>query len=358
MFVSVANMPETGASRLRWRLTDDDGGQPELFDAVERVPGTRELAGLEFMHVRAQRVINRVPDASRMPFRYTVNPYRGCSHACVYCFARPTHEYLNLDSGRDFESRIVVKVNAVERLRSELASPRWDAELIALGTNTDPYQPCEGRYRLTRGIVEALTEAGNPFSIVTKSPLVLRDLDVLERAAADGLVHVDLSIGCIDRDAWRLTEPSAPSPQRRLATVSALNAAGVPCGVLVAPVLPGISDRDEQLDRLVAACVHAGAASIAAIALHLRPGVREHYLGWLEDARPDLVDDHLARYRGAYLTVDERRRLSARVQERAAFHRLRADVAGRSPARTRRLPPGPGDEPAAGGPATAQLRLV
>ncbi len=205
-------MAESGAERLRWRLTDDDGGQPELFDGVTTVPGTRELAGLEFMHVRAKRVINRVPDGSRMPFRHTVNPYRGCSHACVYCFARPTHEYLNLDRDRDFDTRIVVKVNAVERVEAELASPRWGRELVALGTNTDPYQPCEGRYRLTAGIVAALTAAGNPFSIVTKSTLVLRDVDILAEAAERGLVHVDLSVGCLDRDVWRLTEPSTPSP--------------------------------------------------------------------------------------------------------------------------------------------------
>lgn len=350
-------MVESGAKRLRWRLIDDDGGQGELFDGVTAVPGTRELAGLEFMHVRAKRVINRVPDGSRMPFRHTVNPYRGCSHACVYCFARPTHEYLNLDRGRDFDTRIVVKVNAVERVEAELASPRWGRELVALGTNTDPYQPCEGRYRLTAGIVAALTAAGNPFSIVTKSTLVLRDVNALAEAAERGLVHVDLSVGCLDRDVWRLTEPSAPSPDRRLETVAALNRAGVPCGVLVAPIIPGISDGQEQLDRLVSACVDAGADSIAAIALHLRPGVREHYLSWLSGARPGLVPDHLIRYRGAYLAADARRLLSARVQELASSHRRRAGVAGRGGARMasqrrpRVAPPDvDGDQP--------QLRLI
>ncbi len=353
-------MADTGASRFRWRLTDDDGGRPELFDPVDRVPGTRELAGLEFLHVRAQRVINRVPDGSRMPFRHTVNPYRGCSHACVYCFARPTHEYLGLDSGRDFESRIVVKVNAVERVRAELASPRWAGELVALGTNTDPYQPCEGRYRLTRGVIEALADAGNPFSVVTKSPLVLRDLDVLTRAAAAGLARVDISVGCLDRDVWRLTEPSAPSPQRRLATVAALNDAGVPCGVLAAPVLPGISDGDDQLDRLVAGCVQAGAVSIAAVPLHLRPGVREHYLGWLDEARPELVDDHRRRYRGAYLAGEERRDLSGRVQELAAAHRRRTGIRPRAlgPRRPLRQPASPVDARRAAPVEDAQLRLV
>ncbi len=324
-------MSRDHAAPLRWRLTDDDGGQPELFDAVERVPGTRELAGLEFLHVRAKRVINRVPEASRMPFRFTINAYRGCSHACVYCFARPSHEYLNLDRGRDFDTRIVVKVNAVERVRAELASRRWTGELIALGTNTDPYQPCEGRYRLTRGILEALVEAGNPFSIVTKSALVLRDTDLLIAATAGGGVHVDISVGCLDHDVWRATEPHAPRPERRIETVAALTAAGVSCGVLVAPVLPGISDGDGQLDRLVAASVAAGARSIATVALHLRPGVREHYLGWLRGTHPELLADHLQRYRTAYLPADERRDLSARVQELAAKHRRASRLGGDLP---------------------------
>ncbi len=324
-------MPTEQASPLRWKLTDDDGGQPELFDAIERVPGTRDLAGLEFLHVRAKRVINRVPETSRMPFHYTINPYRGCSHACVYCFARPSHEYLNLDRGRDFDTRIVVKVNAVERVQAELASRRWTGELIALGTNTDPYQPCEGRYRLTRGIIEALVAAANPFSIVTKSPLVLRDVDLLTAAMAGGGVHVDMSVGCLDHDVWRATEPHAPSPERRLETVAALSEAGVSCGVLVAPVLPGISDGDAQLDRLVAAGVAAGAQSIATVALHLRPGVREHYLEWLRGAHPELVADHLMRYRTTYLPSDERRDLSAHVQELAAQHRRRANLVGALP---------------------------
>ena len=350
-------MSTNQTSRLRWRLTDDDGGQPELFDAVERVPGTRELAGLEFLHVRAKRVINRVPDASRMPFRYTINAYHGCSHACVYCFARPSHEYLNLDRGRDFDTRIVVKVNAVERVRAELAARSWTGELIALGTNTDPYQPCEGRYRLTRGILEALVAAGNPFSIVTKSPLVLRDVDLLVAAMEGGGVHVDVSVGCLDRDVWRATEPHVPSPERRLQTVAALTQAGVSCGVLVAPVLPGLSDGEAQLDRLVAASVTAGAQSIACVALHLRPGVREHYMGWLRTAYPELLPDHLQRYRTAYLPDDERRGLSAQIQELAARHRRQAHLAGAlptSPRWRRRDPPRVTPEPG----RDEQLRLM
>ena len=175
---------------LRWRLADDPDvevpGQGSLFssdDLMTTERGTGRLSGLEFLHVHARRIINEVPAASRMPFRFTINAYRGCSHACTYCFARPTHDYLGLDIGDDFDRRIVVKVNAVERLRAELRSPKWTGESIAMGTNTDPYQRCEGKYRLTRGIVEVLGEAANPFSILTKSALVLRDLDLLTAAA-------------------------------------------------------------------------------------------------------------------------------------------------------------------------------
>src|SRR5438270_4488835 len=232
---------------LRWRLIDQEE-QPALFDpVVQRHQGRGELVGLELLHVRARRVINEVPAASRMPFRFTINAYRGCSHACSYCFARSTHEHLNLGVGEDFERRIVVKVNAVERVRAELAARSWGGAHIAMGTNTDPYQTCEGRYRLTRGIVEALGEAGNPFSILTKSTLILRDLDVLAEAARRTEVAANLSIGTLDREVWETSEPGTPNPLRRVDAVARLNAAGIRCGVLIAPVLPGISDASEQL---------------------------------------------------------------------------------------------------------------
>jgi DNA repair photolyase len=255
-----------------------------------------------------------------MPFRWTINPYRGCSHGCVYCFARPTHEYLGLDIGDDFDRRIVVKVNAVERLRAELRSPRWGGESIAMGTNTDPYQPAEGRYRLTRGIVEALSEARNPFSILTKSTLIGRDADLLAEAARRTEVATALSIGCLDAGVWRATEPHAANPLRRMETVARLNEAGVPCAVMVAPVLPGISDGDDQLEAVVRAAIDAGATSISGIALHLRPGVRDHYMGWLAGARPELVAETERRYRGAYATPAERRALAERLRRLIERH--------------------------------------
>jgi DNA repair photolyase len=317
----VARSPDS--SSLRWRLEADE--QPALFadeTAVERHLGTGEYRGMEFLHVNARSIINAVPGASRMPFRYTINAYRGCSHACVYCFARPTHEYLGMNIGRDFERRIVVKVNAVERLRAELRAPTWGGDHIAMGTNTDPYQSAEGKYHLTRRIVEELARAANPFSILTKSTLVLRDLPVLVEAARRTRVRLDMSIGTLDEEVWRLTEPGTPPPKRRIDAVRRLNDAGIPCGVLVAPILPGLSDRDEQVRDVVAACLEAGAVSVSAVALHLRPGVREHYLSWLRTVRPDLV--------AAYDLLFQRSAYQPRSQQ-ARLARLVADAVAASP---------------------------
>jgi DNA repair photolyase len=300
---------------------DQPGALPfALPGAVVRTFDTPGFAGMTFYEIRAKSIISRVPAASRMPFEYTINPYRGCSHACVYCFARPTHEYLGFDIGRDFDRRIVVKVNAVERLRAELRSPRWAGEEIAMGTNTDPYQPVEGRYRLTRGIVETLTEAGNPFSILTKSTLIGRDIDVLTAAAARTEVNTAFSIGCLDEDVWRLVEPHTPNPMRRMETVARFADAGLPCGILMAPILPGISDDPAQIEAVVKAAVEAGATSLTPILLHLRRGVREHYLAWLETARPELMPEMRRRYRRAYAAAEERERLSTMVREMVARH--------------------------------------
>ena len=300
---------------FRWPIESGDTSGT-LFGqfGLERHVGRGEYRGLEFLHVNARTIINRVPASSRMSFEYTINAYRGCSHACTYCFARPTHEFLGLGIGEDFERRIVVKVNAVERARAEVSSARWHGDLIAMGTNTDPYQHAEGKYHLTRGIIEVLGERRNPFSILTKSTLVLRDLSLLIDAARHTSVRVNLSIGALDRDVWRLTEPGTPPPDKRLDAVRRLNEAGIPCGVLVAPVLPGLSDGEEQVTAVVEACREAGAVGVTAVALHLRPGVREHYLSWLADARPDLASLYAERFgRGSYQPRREQERLSALV---------------------------------------------
>jgi DNA repair photolyase len=275
---------------------------------------------MEFFHVEARRVINEVPKASRMPFRWTINAYRGCSHACSYCFARPTHEYLGMNTGDDFDRKIVVKINAVERVRAELAPQRWAGDHIAMGTNTDPYQRCEGKYRLTQGIVGELSAAANPFSILTKSTLILRDLDLLAESARRTQVRANFSIGTLDEEVWRVTEPGTPHPMRRVEAVAKLNEAGVPCGVLVAPVLPGLSDAPGQLDAVVKACVDAGAVSVTPLLLHLRPGVREHYLGWLAGARPDLLDRYAGLYPRAYAPTKTQDELSALVRRLVARH--------------------------------------
>ena len=344
---------------IRWTLADDeDAGAlfPDERRATRHV-GTGLYRGLEFLHVNAKSIINRV-DGDTFGFNYTINPYRGCSHACTYCFARPTHDYLGLGIGRDFEQKIVVKINAVERLRAELASPKWRGDLIAMGTNTDPYQAAEGKYHLTQGIIDVLAEAANPFSILTKSTLVLRDLDRLVAAAQRTSVRLDLSIGTLDKDVWRSTEPGTPPPERRMEAVRRLNAAGIPCGVLVAPILPGLSDRDEQITAVVRAAVEAGARSVTGVPLHLRPGVREHYLGWLAGAHPTLVERHQQLFaRGSYQPKAERERIARLVAASVPA----ASSASGPPARGRSERPGPEAHdpvPAPRGGIPVQLRLA
>ena len=283
--------------------------------AEGRHVGTGAYRGLEFLHVNARSIINEVPAASKMSFRFTINPYRGCSHACVYCFARPTHEYLGLNIGEDFDRRIVVKVNAVERLSAELQAPGWRGDTIAMGTNTDPYQAAEGKYHLTQGIVSVLAERANPFSILTKSTLILRDTDLLAQTARRSEVRVNFSVGTLDREVWRSTEPGTPPPDRRIAAVAKLNEAGIPCGVLIAPVLPGLSDGEDQIRSVVDAARAAGAVSISVVGLHLRPGVREHFRAWLHESHPDLVPLYDERFAGgSYQTNSEQTRLAAVVK--------------------------------------------
>ncbi len=231
------------------------------------------------------------------------------------CFARPTHAYLDFDAGRDFEREIVVKVNAPERLRAELARPSWRGEHIALGTNTDPYQWVEGRYKLMRGIWKAMIDAGNPGSVLTKSPLLLRDLDLMTELNARTDFGAALSIPTIEERAWRATEPHTPSPRARLEAVATLTAAGIRTGVLVAPLMPGINDDPEQVREILRLCSEAGAEYVSGVALHLRGEVRQVFMEWLREHRPDLVDRYRELYRrGAYAPVRERRRLAALVQ--------------------------------------------
>lgn len=441
-------------------------------ELVERHVGIGEYRGLEFLHVNAKQIINRVPPQSRMTFRHTINAYRGCSHACAYCasgdtrvlmadgttrpirylqvgdvvvgtirqgryrrytsttvldhwstirrafqtalddgselissgdhrflsnrgwkyvtgaehgcdqrpfltpnnrligprsctdallrdasdrrgvvsvtdlelsismfdittgtgdfiangvishncFARPTHEYLGLNLGEDFERKIVVKVNAVDRVRAELRSPKWEGDVIAMGTNTDPYQRAEGKYHLTRGIVSALGDASNPFSILTKSPLILRDLDLLMRAARRTDVHCALSIGTLDEQVWKATEPGAPHPRKRVDAVRRLADSGITTSVLIAPIIPGWSDRRELLEEVTAACLDAGAVSVSPVVLHLRPGVKEHFLSVMDERRPDLARRLRDQYRGSYLARRQQEEITAEVAQARSRH--------------------------------------
>jgi DNA repair photolyase len=356
--------------RMRWEnlRTSDSGPDagsgagagpaPALFDrdAVARSFDTPGFRGMTFYEVHARSIINRVPEASRMPFRWTINPYRGCSHACVYCFARNTHTYLDLDSGADFNSKIVVKVNAPELARRELASPRWQGEHVAMGTNVDCYQRAEGRYRLMPGIIAALRDAANPFSILTKGTLILRDIELLAEAAEITDVGLNVSVGFIDKELSRSVEPGTPSPQRRLETCAALSSRGLRCGVLMGPVLPFLSDSPAQLEATVRQVAAAGATHVTPIVLHLRPGAREWFLRWLREQHGDLVDRYRQLYRaGAYAPKAYQRQIAEQVRELAQ----RFGVGQASPADARRIVPRrpPRPEPPAA-PAGVQLTLV
>jgi DNA repair photolyase len=234
------------------------------------------------------------------------------------CFARNTHTYLDLDAGRDFDTKVVVKVNAPELVRAKLASPRWAGEHIAMGTNVDPYQRAEGRYQLMRGIIGAMRDAANPFSILTKGTLILRDVDLLLEAAEVTDVGLNVSAAFVDKSLWRAIEPGTPAPERRIEACAALNDAGLRCGVLMGPVVPFLSDSPAQLAATVRQAAEAGAVHVTPIVLHLRPGAREWFLKWLRESHPELVPRYAELYgRGAYARKDYQARIAGQVRELA-----------------------------------------
>ncbi|HEY6277930.1 MAG TPA: intein-containing Rv2578c family radical SAM protein [Streptosporangiaceae bacterium] len=280
------------------------------------------------------------------------------------CYARQSHTYLDLDAGHDFDSKIVVKVNAPERVRAELAAPRWQGEHIAMGTNVDCYQRAEGRYRLMPGILAALRDAANPFSILTKGTLILRDIDLLAEAAEVTEVGLAVSVGCTDEDLWRLLEPGTPSPRRRLDVCAAFTARGLGCAVLMGPVVPYLSDSPGQLAATVRQIAAAGATSVSPIVLHLRPGAREWFLRWLGEHHPDLLPRYRALYgRGAYAPKAYQQQVTEQVRALARQYRIgqhaaghRAASRGRPPrARFGGAPAGPGTRTGA---APVQLTLL
>ncbi|MEV0907742.1 Rv2578c family radical SAM protein [Streptomyces hokutonensis] len=348
---------------MRWEnLTVESDGHSRTADVAlfgadavtTRTFDTPEFRGITFHEVRARSIINRVPGASRMPFEWTVNPYRGCSHACVYCFARKSHSYLDLDTGLGFDSQIVVKVNAPDLLRRQLGSRRWLGEHIAMGTNVDCYQRAEGRYRLMPGILSALRDHANPFSILTKGTLILRDLDLLVQASEVTDVGISVSVGFTDPALWRTVEPGTPSPERRLDAVRTLTEHGIDVGVLMAPVIPFLSDHPAQLRATVRAIAASGATSVTPLVLHLRPGAREWFMAWLGQHHPHLVRRYERLYaEGAYAPKWYQRRITRQVHDLAQEYGIGPARAGMP----RRIPEPvePADEPVSG---PTQLSLI
>ncbi|WP_082097039.1 Rv2578c family radical SAM protein [Demequina gelatinilytica] len=314
---------------MRWEgqalRAETDDALPALarMSNLVRTVTTPEFAGVTFHEVLAKSALNRVGPGSAVPFTWTVNPYRGCTHACVYCFARPSHRYLELDAGADFDRQIIVKINIAEALRKDLAKPSWNREHVALGTNTDPYQRAEGRYRLMPGIIRALADSGTPLSILTKGSLLRRDLPLLAAVRESAPVDLALSIAIADDELQQMIEPGTPTTQARLATVTAAAEAGFDVAVFMMPILPFLTDSEEHLDAALRRIKAAGASSVPYTALHLRPGVKEWYAQWLHGHRPDLLPRYRALYAdGSYAPQDYRRRLAARIKPLIAAHGL------------------------------------
>ncbi|MBO3093377.1 Rv2578c family radical SAM protein [Cellulomonas dongxiuzhuiae] len=316
---------------MRWDGQKIDAGEGDALPGLDlrTLPGlvrsvrTPDFAGVTFHEVLSRTALNRVPDASAVPFRWTVNPMRGCLHACTYCFARGTHRYLDLDAGKDFDTQIVVKTNVAEVLRAEVARRSWAREHVALGTNTDPYQRPEGRYTLMPGIIEALAGSGTPLSVLTKGTLLRRDLPLLAAASRDVPVSLAVSIAVLDDELQQQLEPGTPTARARLSLVRAIRDAGLPVQVLVAPVLPWLTDSTDHLDRLLGAVADAGAQRATVMALHLRPGAREWFLAWLTRERPELVAGYGRVFRGgSYVHGEYRAWLDARVRPLLAKHGL------------------------------------
>src|SRR6478752_4627876 len=244
---------------------------------------------MEYREEPCRSALNRVKG---MPFDWSLNPYTGCAHRCTFCYVRAFELRADRPSDDRYGRSIRVKVNVAEVLRKELGRPSWAGEVVAIGAATDPYQPAEGRYRLTRGCLEVLAEARNPFSIITRGPMILRDLDVLQEASRRAEVSVTFSVPTLDREVWARTEPGTAPPEQRLRVLKQLVEGGVRASVGMAPILPGISDRPEQLEAVVRAAREAGACGVWANVLYLRPGTREHFLEHLARDWPELVPDY------------------------------------------------------------------
>jgi DNA repair photolyase len=311
---------------MRWDNLSLDGNDDReaaarpLIDqsaVTTRTFDTPEFRGMVFHEVRARSVLNRVPVVPGLPGGFTLNPYRGC-------FARKSHSYLDLDVGLDFDSQIVVKVNAPELVRKELATRGRPGDHVAMGTNVDCYQRAEGRYRLMPGILAALRDYRMSFSILTKGSLILRDLALLQEAGERANVETAVSVGFTDPGLWRSLEPGAPSPHARLEVCRKLNESGVPCAVLMSPIIPYLSDSPAQLRATVKAVAESGAISIAPEVMYLRPGSREWFMSWLAEHHPGLVGRYRSLYgNGVYAPRWYQRKILDRVNELSAEYGCR-----------------------------------
>jgi DNA repair photolyase len=267
------------------------GGAEALTEAVRRADAAR------YQEVRCRSALNPVRG---MPFEWTLNPYRGCTHACHYCYARRYHTQFELGSGDEFASMIFVKTNVADVLRRELQRPSWKGEYVAVGTATDCYQPIEGHYKLTRRSLEALCEAGNPAGVVTKGPMIVRDADVLADLSARAGCTVYMSVPCVDDDAWRALEPGTAHPLQRLRAVRQLVDAGVRAGVLMNPIVPGISSKPSLMERTMKAIAEHGARFVGCNVMFLEGGTRDHFMRWLPHAYPHLADGYAQLYSKKY----------------------------------------------------------
>lgn len=288
-----------------------DGGIGALPDARRRGDAAT------YQEIRCRSALNRVKG---MPFfKWTLNPYRGCTHGCHYCFARRYQTQLELNAGDDFASIIFVKTNFVEVLRRELDKPSWAKESIGFGTATDPYQPIEGTYRISRGVLEALRDAATPVGIVTKGPLIVRDKDVLQDLSRRTTCRVHISVPTVDEDAWEKLEPGVAHPAQRLRAVRELVDAGIDCGVLMAPLVPGFSTRPSKIERTIKAIADSGATSVGAMVMHLEGGTRDHFMALIRREYPEMVERYDQLYAKKYAAKDYDRR----VQEVVSLMRAR-----------------------------------
>jgi DNA repair photolyase len=280
------------------------GGVAALTEATRRADAAR------YQEIRCKSALNAVKG---MPFKWTLNPYRGCTHGCHYCYARRYHTQFELGADDEFASVIFVKTNVVETLRRELERPQWTNEVVALGTATDCYQPIEGFYKLTRGVLEAFRDFSTPTGVVTKGPMVVRDKDILTDLSAKTDVNVCISVPCVDEDVWRSLEPGTAHPLRRLRAVREFVDAGIHAGVLMAPIVPGISSKPALLERTVKTIAEHGACFIGCAVMHLQDGTRDHFMRWLAQEYPHLVEGYERLYAAKYAPKGYRDEVSSLV---------------------------------------------